>query len=248
MDLWIYRNEKLSNVDFIQNVEGWLSEEEQQRTEKIYSNKLKKRHVLTRALVRSVLSKYDADVAPKEWSFGKRRFGKPYILNPSSDVYFNVSHAGSYIVVGVSRLGEIGVDIEVPNKKVSPVEFAEHYFDEEEQNQVNRAAESCRGAQFLALWTLKEACLKASGEGLFSSLRTYRFSAPVDKSDLAIRGADEGAHSDRWHLWQLVLEKQCFLSLAMQLASNTEKPHLRIQLAQNDFEFSEYFPESLKVA
>ena len=97
--------------------------------------------------------------------------GKPVV----DGLYFNVSHAGDY-VVGVLSDAEVGCDIE---KAVNaPLEIAEHYFYSSEREYIETAADP--GKAFFTLWTLKESYMKMTGRGMSLSLDSFEICREAD--------------------------------------------------------------------
>mgnify|MGYP004520747287 FL=1 len=83
--------------------------------------------------------------------------GKPF----ADGLFFNVSHAGDY-VVGVLSDCEVGCDIE---KAVNaPLEIAEHYFNFPELEYIKSQRD--KNKAFFTLWTLKESYMKMTGRGM----------------------------------------------------------------------------------
>lgn len=112
--------------------------------------------------------------------------GKPVV--EKQKIYFNVSHAGDF-VVGVLSDHEVGCDIEKAEN--APLEIAEHYFTPGEYEYIKYASD--KNKAFFTLWTLKESYMKMTGKGM---------SLPLDSFEI-IRTADGftlGKSS----------EKQCF--------------------------------------
>jgi 4'-phosphopantetheinyl transferase len=65
----------------------------------------RRRYLITRALVRTVLSRY-APRAPEWWQFKTNYYGRPEILSANSwisDISFNIAHSNSLVVVGHHR-------------------------------------------------------------------------------------------------------------------------------------------------
>ena len=90
--------------------------------------------------------------------------GKPVADN----LFFNVSHAGDY-VVGVSSDCEVGCDIEkIVN---APLKIAEQYFNEGEERYIKSACDPDKA--FFTLWTLKESYMKMTGKGMSLSLDSF---------------------------------------------------------------------------
>ena len=113
--------------------------------------------------------------------------GKPHI--PESDLEFNVSHSGDWIVLALGRGREIGVDIEQIRKDVDVEAIASRYYAPDEQRVVESAGDP--HAAFFRIWARKEAFIKASGSTLFAELK--RISVP----------AEDGAEQDGWFFHDL---------------------------------------------
>ncbi len=90
-------------------------------------------------------------------------YKRPYFDN---DIDFNISHSGQYIVCGISFDHKIGIDIE--EIKEIPLGDFKNEFSQKEMKAIMKADNSM--SAFYALWTQKEAFLKAIGTGLFFPL------------------------------------------------------------------------------
>ena len=90
--------------------------------------------------------------------------GKPV----ADSIYFNVSHAGDY-VVGVLSDCEVGCDIE--KNANAPLEVAEHYFYHSELAYIKAAEDKDKA--FFTLWTLKESYMKMTGRGMSLPLDSF---------------------------------------------------------------------------
>lgn len=84
------------------------------------------------------------------------------------NLFFNVSHAGDY-VVGVLSDCEVGCDIEKNSK--APLEVAERYFYSTELEYIRSADDKNRA--FFTLWTLKESYMKMTGKGMSLALDSF---------------------------------------------------------------------------
>jgi 4'-phosphopantetheinyl transferase len=105
--------------------------------------------------------------------------GKPYLKD--SDMYFNISHSGNYVVLALSK-SEVGVDIE----KITPYcdAVALHCFTPPEIEWMRKEGSD---EAFYWLWTAKESIMKASGCGF--SLPPESFCVvPVDSSPKRVAG------------------------------------------------------------
>jgi 4'-phosphopantetheinyl transferase len=104
--------------------------------------------------------------APHDLELAVDARGKPRIVAPRPDVAYSVSHTGSLTAVAVMRAGFLGVDIEQPRPLPELAELAAVTLSANERAFLERVPAGARAARFLALWTRKEACLKALGLGV----------------------------------------------------------------------------------
>ena len=93
----------------------------------------------------------------------------------ADSVFFNVSHAGDY-VVGVSSDCEVGCDIEKIRK--APMEIAQRHFLVTEAAYIQTASD--RDKAFFTLWTLKESYMKMTGKGMSLPLNSFEIVRTTD--------------------------------------------------------------------
>lgn len=103
--------------------------------------------------------------------FSKNEYGKPYIIN--LPIYFNISHAGEWVVCAIDEGSEVGVDIE-KIKKID-LNIAQRFFCKCEYELMYLMPEKERLDYFYSIWTLKESYLKWLGTGLCTSLNSFFF-------------------------------------------------------------------------
>lgn len=112
-------------------------------------------------LAKTVIKKiFGIDIAQQEFTYTE--YGKPYLLN-YSDVHFNISHSGEYVVCCVSDK-PVGVDIQKISEYNSDV--AKRVCTEKELVQIENSLD--KASEFTKLWTQKEAVLKMHGIGIAS--------------------------------------------------------------------------------
>ncbi|MFA7553432.1 MAG: 4'-phosphopantetheinyl transferase superfamily protein [Spongiibacteraceae bacterium] len=151
-----------------------MSAQELERNQRYRFAKDQKRDCITRGLVRTTLSRY-SDLAPEAWAFNKGDHGKPEIINSPVPLRFNLSHTFRYIVCAVTPRWNVGVDVEHTERKNDVREIAKHYFSEQEVSDLFALDEVQQLDTFFDYWTLKEAYMKASGEGLSLGLGNFSF-------------------------------------------------------------------------
>jgi 4'-phosphopantetheinyl transferase len=115
-------------------------------------------------------------ISPEAIRFGQGRLGKPFIEEPwhGRGLHFNLAHSGSLVVCAVSGRGPVGVDVERMDRRVAAEDMARAHFTRAEAEWIRSGPEKA-AQRFLALWTLKEACLKVTGEGLSRGLDQLSF-------------------------------------------------------------------------
>jgi 4'-phosphopantetheinyl transferase len=170
------------------------------------------RFVICRSQLRRLLGTY-ASTSPTSLHFHYGSHGKPFLGD--SDLRFNVSHAGEHGLIAISRQIELGVDIEPLNLSIDAVELSKQFFTPAEAALVADARVDDRSRIFLALWTAKEAYLKAKGAGLSEEL------SQTDFSTAAFDGGDHLFHDPNgatWHVRSLHPDQTVAAALATQAA------------------------------
>jgi 4'-phosphopantetheinyl transferase len=134
-------------------------------------------HAGLRYMLGTVLSRL-----PREIEFVHGALGKP-ALDPGRHgddarrVHFNISHTRGMVAVALAG-GAVGVDVEALREMKDMRAVAETVFAAESLSALtNAASEAARTALFYRFWTLGEAFIKATGEGLAQGLKTFTFSA-----------------------------------------------------------------------
>ena len=101
--------------------------------------------------------------------------GKPRLVG-SADLDLSITHAGSTLVVAVGRSHTVGIDVETADRLRFDLRSAGGVFTTAESALIAR--EQHWRLSTVALWTRKEAVLKAIGWGLAYPLDEVRVAAP----------------------------------------------------------------------
>jgi 4'-phosphopantetheinyl transferase len=171
---------------------------------RFYFARDRRRYLVTRALVRTVLSRY-LPVDPRDWMFSTNAYGRPQAVNVparEAELSFNISHTHSLIVLGVTRRRALGVDVENVRDREASIAVADRYFAPREVEVLNAAPRHEQQYRFFEYWTFKESYIKARGMGLSLPLDKFCFDYAGDRSvGIAIDPtlADDAA---RWQFWQ----------------------------------------------
>ena len=129
--------------------------------------------------------------------------GRPVLVDPEPGVQFSISHSGERVLVACADR-VVGVDIERLRPLPGALDLARRFFHAAEAASLEKEPVERRSAAFLALWTQKEALLKARGLGLAAGL-----AAPVDADGefdvrpLLVSEGYVGAIAARGHEWSV---------------------------------------------
>ncbi|KAL0556543.1 hypothetical protein IC582_005057 [Cucumis melo] len=169
-----------------------LSPNEKESVMKIQEEELQKRALLARALVRSTISRYvtQFQIDPQALKLKKNMFGKPELDFQNSrelclpPLQFNISHSSSLIACGVTVHSPIGIDVEAKTRKIKNniIAFAKRFFSPNEIEVLSAISDpESQRQEFIKLWTLKEAYVKALGRG-FSATPFNTFTIQFNKT------------------------------------------------------------------
>ena len=160
--------------------------------------------------------------------FKKHSHGKLYLEgNPTA---FNLTHSGEYLAYAISDEGDIGVDIEHPQRKMSDLaSIAERYFTQEESQALKRLSGAAQTQLFYKIWTLKEAALKTVGTGISAGLDRINAEA-MDLSQPQTLALEHSRHALWFEYWYQPLGfNNVFLSIALEPKfTGAPKPDFRL--------------------
>jgi len=149
-----------------------LPDDEIARAARFRFEKNQREHLVTRALLRSVLSRYRPEVEPRAWRWKLGEHGKPFV-DPPCGIFFNVSNHPEMVVCAIAQTEGVGVDVEPIARGPEIVDIADTVFAPEE-------IAGLTDDRAVTFWTVKEAWIKALGLG---------FSAPVREMVVDLTGA-----------------------------------------------------------
>ena len=214
VDLWYCVSEAV-DAELLAAYEELLTADERARYGHFRFDRDRQLFLLTRALVRTVLSEYAA-VAPERWRFTTDGQGRPRVAGPSValQVYFNLANTRGLVVCAVSVVHEmIGVDVEEADREVEMETLAGYYFAPSEVDALQALPGTDQRRRFFALWTLKESYLKARSLGLALPLDAFSFRMDHGTIDVAF---DSHIQEDarRWRFALLDLMPRHMIALA----------------------------------
>lgn len=146
-----------------------LSQDEIQRQERYKIAAKQDQFITSRGLLRQLLAGY-LEGNPADIQLTTNQAGKPSL--PDGSLQFNLSHSGDWLLYGIVRSGQIGVDIQ----EIYPISHLDtlkrNYFSNLENAYLDSLSPSKRLQEFFRVWTAKEAYLKGCGEGFTASPRS----------------------------------------------------------------------------
>ncbi len=166
IDLWTAATEPARDSGIFAACADVLPPEERRDADRFVHAADRRRAVVSRAHLRTVLSRY-APLAPRDWRFEPGPHGRPEIAGARApDLRFSVAHTREHVVCAVTVLDAIGVDLEPVGRDVSDLLGATSILAAREIEALQATAPPERSRRFLEIWTRKEAYLKALGTGL----------------------------------------------------------------------------------
>jgi len=220
IDLWIVMTDQAASPDLLDRYRELLSPDERQQEHRLRLERVKHEFLVTRALVRTVLSAY-LEMPPAAIVFTRSSRGKPAVASPvnTGAVEFNLSHTRGLVVCAVTTGCEIGVDAEPLDRRSSCLELAARFFAPTEFAALRATRIEEQQRMFLRYWTLKEAFIKAEGLGLSAPLDQFWF-ALADDSPSEISFATAGPLRERpWQFAEIRLANAYQIALAVPVSA-----------------------------
>lgn len=131
-----------------------------------------RQYLASRWLLRAHLG-HELGLPPHALPLQHARNGPPALID--SDWHIGLSHSGDCCLCIVSPHLRVGCDVELHRTRTRAPAIAAAYFDPAEAKHLQTAPAACAQRDFYRLWTLKEAALKALGQGLAGGLRSPAF-------------------------------------------------------------------------
>jgi 4'-phosphopantetheinyl transferase len=214
---WMMLNPK----DGISGLTPLLDGSEQSRSERFRFAADRDAYIAAHALLRITLSNL-ADIEPQVWRFSTMANGKP-IVDPSfgqGAPRFSLTHTDDFVACAVAAQHcEIGIDAETWSKP-APFEIADSIFTLAERELIASLPKAQQAVAFYRIWTLKEAFVKATGQGITVPLNDFSFS--LDPVAIKFNGS-KPLNSESWQFIQF--HPRSAHSLAMAVNAPT-LPHL----------------------
>jgi len=204
IDVWLTYYDEIVDEGHLLKLRKLLSDDEALQESRFYFADDRKRYLVTRAMVRTLLSRY-ARVAPERWEFSKNAYGRPTIANADDRAHglsFNISHTRGLIALAVSRERDLGIDVENVATRRICLDVANRYFAPSEVAELSCVAPARQQDRFFEYWTLKESYIKARSMGLSLPLDGFSFQFPHHRGVRIKIEPELKDDAERWSLWQ----------------------------------------------
>lgn len=202
--LWLLFQPEAESHALLDMYRDLLSDEERQRAGRFHFEKHRNQYVMTRALIRTVLSRYSG-LDPRDWRFATNEYGRPRVAAPNvlETVSFNLAHTDGLIVCACAKSAIVGVDAEQVRADRARTEIADRYFSAAEAAELRGVPMADRAMRFYSCWTLKESYIKALGTGLSTPLDQFTFTL-ADPGRIGLSFHQERVENTRdWRCWLL---------------------------------------------
>lgn len=225
VQIWTAQLDLLSPTELAE-LSALLAPPEHARAERFHFQRDRNHYAGTRGLLRRLLSAALDQPAP-DLVFRYGANGKPAIRTASASEHslrFNVSHSAGWAMFALARDREVGIDLEsgarlgrndddlfgLAARVLSPRELA--FWRALPDTASRRAA-------FLRAWTRKEACAKATGEGLADKLRNLEvllMETTTRSSPLVLSSSRLGGPICQWVVHDLAAPEGFAAALAVE--------------------------------
>jgi 4'-phosphopantetheinyl transferase len=205
----------------IERLRPLLSPDEAARAARFYFERHRRRFLVCRGAVRSVLGRY-LELDPARLAFEYGPHGKPRLAaDMGKSLAFNVAHSDDRALLAVTIGREIGVDLERHKEMSERDRIVESVFAGATAREYAELDEPDRPSAFYRAWTRGEAVMKALGDGF--SVRVDVTVAPHDPPRVREVVGRPG-EAARWSLLDLGVGEG--FSAALAIAGESSHPRL----------------------
>ncbi|HMN30338.1 MAG TPA: 4'-phosphopantetheinyl transferase superfamily protein, partial [Caldilineaceae bacterium] len=146
---------------FLRQLQQTLSADEQERARRFQFAWLRRRFVVARGMLRTLLGCY-LEQAPTAVHLVYNQYGKPALGDGEGEesLRFNLSHSGDLALLAFTRQAELGIDLEWIHPDIDYAEIAQRFFSPLEWAALCAVPAPQQLAAFYRCWTRKEAYIK----------------------------------------------------------------------------------------
>jgi 4'-phosphopantetheinyl transferase len=153
----------------LSRIADWLAPAERARMERFAGETLRTRYLVGRASLRWILANA-VGASPRGIPIERGLRGRPRLAG-NADIDFNVSHTADVALIGLSRAGRIGVDVERADRVIQSAGLARRILTDRERAALPSHDSDAIRRRILRLWTCKEALAKSTGDAMSAPFR-----------------------------------------------------------------------------
>ena len=193
-----------------------LSDQERSRALRLRDERLQRRFIAAHGGLRRILARYTG-VQPHLLVFGWGAYGKPYLVQEpeAAPIYFNLSHSLDLMLLAVTRTCDLGIDLEVVRPLPEMEAMVNEYFSPLEKEAFFCLHPTLREKAFFQAWTLKEAFLKARGQGFALPFDRFSVAFGPGESAALLNAPDDPAAAAHWRMVQLLPQEGYSAALSL---------------------------------
>lgn len=228
VDIWYVHTDGIEDERLFDEYRARLPQEELERAGQFLLERSRLEYLVTRMLVRSVLSHYTGlDLA--EWRFTRNTYGKPEVGSPADlPLSFNLSHAAGLVVCAVTGGRDVGIDAESRSRRMEHLTLARRFFASSEADAIERAPPERQADLFLRFWTLKEAFIKARGMGMSIPLADVAFTLGDERPPAVSFAKNLGEKAEDWQFVEMLAGTGHHVALAARIPL-AERAEIRVR-------------------
>lgn len=226
VDIFIAMPRELGDPALLAAYDALLTDAERTRKNTFLFEQHRQENLVTRALVRSTLSRY-RPIAPAAWRFAENEYGCPRI-DPPCGLDFNLSNHPTMTVCAVSEGAALGIDVEPQSRAAQIIGMASDVFAPAERAALDALCPENKADRATALWTSKEAYIKARGMGLALPLEGFAFTFDDPRAPRITFAASIDDDPERW--WFRILDVAGHrIALAVARTPGRGGPRIRVR-------------------
>lgn len=183
-----------------------LSDDERRKAERFCFDRDKKRFIVGRGVLRTIIGKYYLSIESSRLEFAYGSLGKPFLAKNFGDdrLRFNQADSHELALYAFTKDCEVGIDVEYMRYIPDAQQIIDSSCSEYEKGAFNELPEREKQEAFFNCWTRKEAYIKAIGKGLYYPLDQFSVSlGPGEPVRLLDVKGDPG-EACRWSLEALI--------------------------------------------
>jgi 4'-phosphopantetheinyl transferase len=181
------------------DLDNLLSADELERMNRFRFEADRNNFLFCRTVLRILLASY-LGASPAELRFAYSSHGKPSLAGSADTIEFNLSHSENQLLIAVVRGRKVGVDIEKADPDLKLMEVAQRFFSPAELRKLAAQPVQARPRLFYSYWTLKEAWLKARGDGLSFPLSGFDVCDRTESGEVKLVTRPDSREASKWSI------------------------------------------------